>query len=272
MPFERELEAALEAARQASDLIRKDYDALVAIPNAPASISTATDRGSQEIILQYLQSVFPEDALCAEEATPTLAKARHAGPRTWIVDPIDGTRGFAMKNGEFSVMIGLVEQGKLAVGVVLEPVSGRVTYATRGGGCWLRTGDRGLKRCVVSKTADLNSSTLVQSHSRSPTDPSAAAKVMRPSRTIEVYSAGVKLAIVARGEADLYVNTYSNFSDWDICAGHLLVVEAGGKVTTLAGGEIQYCSANSAQQHGLLATNGSIHDSAVEALSHARIW
>src|SRR5262245_13869132 len=104
--FAKELQAALEAARKAGERILRDYESFVPIPNAPASISTETDRQSQEIILQHIHALFPDDALCAEEATPTLQNAKRTGPRVWIVDPIDGTRGFAMKNGEFSVMIG----------------------------------------------------------------------------------------------------------------------------------------------------------------------
>jgi 3'(2'), 5'-bisphosphate nucleotidase len=267
MQYERELQTALDAAHRAGSLIRRDYEAFVPIPNAPASITTETDRNAQETILQCLHTAFPDDALCAEEATETLKAARRTGSRIWIVDPIDGTRGFAMKNGEFSVMIGLVEHGELAVGVVLEPVSNRITYAAREGGCWVRTGAGAPIRCRVSAVADLDASALVQSHSKSPNEPSGPVRAIRPARVIEVYSAGVKLALVARGEAELYVNTYANFSDWDICAGHLLVTEAGGLATTLLGKLIRYCAPDHSQRGGLLATNGHVHDEAVRRLA-----
>ena len=266
MLFETELRVALEAAAKAAELIRVDYAAFVPIPDAPASISTETDRNSQEIILRHLQSVFPNDAYCAEEATPALHAAKKSGPRTWIVDPIDGTRGFAMKNGEFSVMIGLVADGILAIGVVLEPVQQRVTYASKDGGCWVIIQNGTAKRCRVSTVKDLGASALVQSHTKSPTEASTPVKTIRPAKVIEMYSAGVKLALVARGEAELYVNIYSNFHDWDICAGHLLVTEAGGKVTALNGTEIGYCSPGYWQRGGLLATNGHVHDGAVRLL------
>jgi 3'(2'), 5'-bisphosphate nucleotidase len=271
MSFDRELQTALEAAQKAGSLIRKDYDAFVAIPNAPASITTETDRNAQEIILQHLQSVFPDDALCAEENTATLQAARRSGPRTWIVDPIDGTRGFAMKNGEFSVMIGLVVEGILAVGVVLEPVPDRVTYATQAGGCWNRIGDSSASPCRVSSVSHLSESALVKSHSRSVEHVSLTVKAIGPARVIERYSAGVKLALVARGEAELYVNTYPRFHDWDICAGHILVTEAGGRVSTLSGDEIRYCTPGHFQTGGLLATNGVVHPDAVNALSVVKI-
>jgi 3'(2'), 5'-bisphosphate nucleotidase len=278
MTFEAELRSALEAASDAGELIRDDYVSFVAIPNAPASITTQTDRNAQEVILKYLQSAFPDDAFCAEEATETLQRCALSGKRIWIVDPIDGTRGFAKKNGEFSVMIGLLVNGTLesptpewvlAVGVVLEPAKERVTFARRGGGCWTRTGLNGPRQCRVSGVAKLSESLLIQSHSK-PGEISAPMKSLQPRRVIETYSAGVKLAMVARGEGELYVNTYPNFHDWDICAGHLLVTEAGGNVTALNGEGIRYCQPNNEQRGGLLATNGLVHGEAVKMLKGKR--
>ncbi len=265
MNFEAELCSALDAAAAAGSLISNDYASFVAIPNAPASITTQTDRNAQEVILKHLQSAFPDDAFCAEETTEALQRTRHSGIRTWIIDPIDGTRGFAIKNGEFSVMIGLVVDGELAVGVVLEPALQRVTFARRGGGCWTRTGVTDQRRCRVSELLNLSESALAQSHSRAG-EVSHPVRSLQPRRVIETYSAGVKLALVARGDAELYVNTYPNFHDWDICAGHLLVVEAGGNVTTLNGDPIRYCQPGFEQRSGLLATNGLVHDQAVKLL------
>jgi 3'(2'), 5'-bisphosphate nucleotidase len=270
MPFERELQIALEAAHTAGAAILSDYASFKAIDNAPADISTATDRRSQELILQRLHADFPDDALCAEEATPTVLTAASTGERIWVVDPIDGTRGFAMKNGEFSVMIGLIANGCLAVGVVLEPVQQRVTYATAGGGCWSRTGEAAAIRCRVSEQSNPRQAALVQSHTKSG-QPNRPVQAISPAKVVEMYSAGVKLALVARGEVDLYVNTYPNFHDWDICAGHLLVAEAGGTVTTLAGQQVVYCLPGHSQRGGLLATNGRIHEEVIRLLKSAKI-
>ena len=88
-------------------------------------------------------------------------------------------------------------------------------------------------------------------------------------RLLPAYSAGLKLAHVARGEADLYLNVYPNFNDWDICAGQVLVEEAGGKVCGLAGQEIHYGHGRGQQRDGLLATNGRVHEAALQALRQA---
>ena len=117
---DRELEVALEAVRLAGTHLVEAYARFRAIPNAPANITTDADRQSQEIILQHILANFPNDALCAEEATATLASRPHVGARLWIVDPIDGTRGFAQKNDEFSVMVGFV---RLPAGADLRPAT-----------------------------------------------------------------------------------------------------------------------------------------------------
>src|SRR5262245_19707313 len=111
MAHECELAAALDAAARAAAVILADYDRFAAMADAPASISTAADRASQDTILDVLAAQFPGDAFRGEETTRALGDLQNAGPRMWIIDPIDGTRGFAQKNGEFSVMIALVENG-----------------------------------------------------------------------------------------------------------------------------------------------------------------
>lgn len=266
MAYERELEVALAAAERAGRAVLEQYSRFVAIPDAPADISTEADRQAQELILRHVREAFPDDALCAEEVTATLQGAASTGSRLWVVDPIDGTRGFARKNGEFSIMVAFVSEGLPAVGVVLEPAKARRTYAVRGGGCWRRDGEEANPvACRVTDTRELRSAVLVQSRSRD-ASLSRPVQAIDPARVVETYSAGIKLALVARGEVDLYVNTYTAFHDWDICAGQLLVEEAGGQVTGLGGQTLQYGLPGAWQRHGLLASNRLLHDAALNAL------
>jgi 3'(2'), 5'-bisphosphate nucleotidase len=268
MSHERELEVALEACRLARRRILEEYVRFQPILDARADIKLQIDRESQEILLQHLDAAFPHDSFCAEEDTPTLSRAKGAGrnpQRVWVVDPIDGTRGFAQKTGEYSVMVGLIERDEVVLGVVLEPSRLRLTYATRGGGCWRQDeADDRAHRCHVSSVAQPQQATVTTSHS---TRRSRQMEALKPARILAVYSAGVKLALVARGEADLYLNTYPNFHDWDICAGHVLVEEAGGRVTTLRGDAVTYGrTAAASQRNGLLASNGAVHEAALAAL------
>lgn len=261
-----ELTAALEAAEQAGKLIRREYESFAAIPDAPASITTHVDRASQEVILRLLHERFPKDALCAEETTPALQGVSHRGRRVWVVDPIDGTRGFARKTGQFSVMIGLLVDAQPVLGVVLEPAIDRCTYAWLGGGCWTKVGDGTSVRCTVSPRKDTAGLVLTQSWAK-PGQPTRPVQALSPAGVIETYSGGVKMAVVARGEADVYANTYEKFYDWDVCAGHILVTEAGGRVTDLAGEPIVYQASDFGQTKGLLATNGRVHDAVVKKLA-----
>ena len=263
---ERELEVALEAVRLAGTHLVEAYARFQAIPNAPANITTDADRQSQEIILRHILLHFPDDALCAEEATPTLASRPHTGSRLWIVDPIDGTRGFAQKNGEFSVMIGFVQDGNIGVGVVAQPATQRLTYAAQGAGCWKADEGQAAVRCQVTCTADLAQATLTQSRSKD-AKKSRGARALAPAHIIESHSAGIKLALVARGEADIYLNTYDAFHDWDICAGHILVSEAGGAVTGIGGQELNYGLPEAWQRHGLIASNGLLQAEAIKRMA-----
>ncbi len=265
MAFDKELLVALEAAGKASKFIRAEYESFVAIPDAPVSISTHVDKASQDLILKLLHDAFPGDALCAEESIPGYDAIPKTGKRTWVVDPIDGTRGFAKKMGQFSVMIGLLVDGQPVVGVVAEPAQNRITYAQLGNGCYCAVSEETLTRCRVSRREPA-SFVLTQSWIKTGQS-SRPVEVLKPAKLMETYSGGVKLALVARGEADVYANTYETFYDWDICAGHILVTEAGGKVTDLAGNPIIYQAADFSQRKGLLATNGPSHAEVVKKLA-----
>jgi 3'(2'), 5'-bisphosphate nucleotidase len=231
---------------------------------ASSPVSEA-DIAVDKLLQERLSDVEPGVGWLSEESVDD--PARLAARFVWIVDPIDGTRGFARKNGEFSVMIGFVENSQIGVGVVAEPAVGRLTYAVRGFGCWRLDGDEKMPtRCQVTNVAELAQATLTQSRSRDPNRKSRWVEALKPARIVETYSAGIKLALVARGEADIYLNTYDAFHDWDICAGHILVEEAGGQVTGTGGQELRYGLPEAWQRNGLLATNGRLHAAALAVI------
>jgi 3'(2'), 5'-bisphosphate nucleotidase len=148
----------------------------------------------------------------------------------------------------------------------LKPVDWICTFASKGAGCWRFGGDnRERTPCYVGTAVELEAATLTQSRSKAAKNSPVVAK-LRPAKTLETYSAGLKLAQVASGEADVYANTYPAFNDWDVCAGHILVEEAGGKVTKLSGEPIQYGTEGFRQRGGLLASNGILHDRVIELL------
>ena len=266
--YTNELAAARKAAASALEYLHGAYEAFKPMKDAPATISTEADRTSQELIFASLADDFPNDALCGEETTANPSAYKPNAKRVWVIDPIDGTRGFVMKNGEFSVMVGLRVGNEVVVGVVAEPAFSRITYAAKGQGCWVQIGDAAPQRCSVNAVAKLADCTLVQSHAKK--GPTPHSQKIAPKKILETYSAGVKMAMVARGEADIYVNTYANFHDWDICAGDLLVTEAGGKTSQISGEPLIYgILPTYSQRGGLIADNGAIHPAAVGTLAPA---
>jgi 3'(2'), 5'-bisphosphate nucleotidase len=120
-------------------------------------------------------------------------------------------------------------------------------------------------RCQTTLHATLTAATLTKSRSRAGARPDVWVERLKPGRVVESYSAGIKLALVARGEADIYVNSYEAFRDWDICAGHILVTEAGGTVTGLKGESLEYGLPGAWQRQGLLATNGMLHSAVTKS-------
>lgn len=266
MKWEMELREALAIAGRAGDFIRAEYEAFVPIPDAPSHISTHADTGAQEMILTHLLAAFPGDGFCAEEST--ILKSAAVNPeRIWIIDPIDGTRGFARKNGEFSVMIGLTVRNIPVLGVVHEPIQHRTTYAVAGGGCFVRIGNAEPIPVWVSDCVSLAAARLTTSHLTPNKPPKPVIRKLSPGTIHQTYSAGVKLALVARGEADLYVNDYPEFNDWDICAGQILVTEAGGIVSEFDGGEVQYGRTGAKRCGGMIATNGKLHPETIAKLN-----
>lgn len=270
--YARELDLTLETIRRAGDEILRRYASFERIEDAPADVSTEADRASQELILDALHRAFPEDGLCAEEASERFETEAAGARRVWVVDPIDGTRGFARKNGEFSVMIALVADGEPVVGAVHEPAADRLTWAVAGEGCWVvrREGGEAVL-CAVSATAGAPR-VLAMSRSQGEEGERRLLEALDASRAIQTYSAGIKLAQVARSEADLYLGDYLTLRDWDVAAGHVLVTEAGGRVTNVDGEAIRYDgSGRSLRGRGIVASNGRVHAAALDAIAAGKV-
>ena len=124
--------ALAQSTKAATYITDEQVKAINSLPGVDRQIIT-TDIGK----LNLSVGIVHRGATNAATAAPVGgAAAAQQGQRLWVVDPIDGTRGFARKNGEFSLMVAFVDGGRIGVGVVLEPAQERLTYATAGGGCW----------------------------------------------------------------------------------------------------------------------------------------
>jgi len=220
MAFERELLASLGAAREAGEILRRHFEAGTrAWEKSEGDPVTLADLEADAAIGARLAAAFPDDAILSEESSDD--GARLASPRVWIVDPMDGTREFTRRIPEFAVSIALALNGEPIVGVVHNPIAKVTVWATRGGGTF-RDGER----VRVSRCARLRDSVAVVSRSESERNELARYADwfagVRPMGSI-----AWKLACIASGDGDINFSVAPK-NEWDVCAGDLLVREAGG--------------------------------------------
>ncbi len=232
MSFELELEVCLAAAREAAGILREHYAREIKSWEKSADNPvTAADLASDRAIARQLRAAFPGDALLSEETVADPARTQN--PRAWIVDPMDGTKEFIQRIPEFGVSIALCERGEPVVGVISNPVQDVTLWATRGGGCF-----RDGARVEVSRCAELSAAVVIASRteiSRNQFDPYAGwFKEIRP-----VGSIAWKLACIASGDGDLNISVAPK-NEWDVCAGDLLVREAGGAYLAFDGTPRRY--------------------------------
>jgi 3'(2'), 5'-bisphosphate nucleotidase len=265
-----ELQLAITLARHAGKRILEHYITefetvqKLAVDNHYEPVTLA-DKDASRIIVEGIEAQFPSDAVLSEEETDDLGR-RLAARRVWIIDPMDGTAGFVKRDGDFCVQIGLTNAGVPVLGVVFLPVQETLMYAVKGGGCFMAVGEGETTRVTVSEQTMLSEMTLAASRNhRSP----------KMGRIIEHFgfpkivsrgSVGLKVALIANRTCDIYIHPSPRTKLWDSCAPQIILEEAGGRFTDLFGGEIVYDSPQLSNLNGLLATNGVVHEAAVEKL------
>jgi myo-inositol-1(or 4)-monophosphatase len=245
MPYEHELEVALEAARAAGAILHRYYS--VGTEHWEKSHDnpvTHADLESDRAIAERLRRAFPNDGLLSEETVDDSSRLRRE--RVWIVDPMDGTKEFTRKIPEFGVSIALVEAGEPVVGVILNPAADATVWAARGLGSF-----RDGRKVSVSKVARLEDAVVIASRteiSRSQFAPYEGwFRELRP-----VGSIAWKLACIASGEGDLNVSVAPK-NEWDVCAGDILVREAGGIYVDFDGATRVYNQARTLIDAGMAA-------------------
>jgi 3'(2'), 5'-bisphosphate nucleotidase len=235
--------AAVEAvAEQAAVLVLEVYATDFAVlGKADASPVTLADERAEACIVAALKRLTPGVPVVAEEAV-SRGEVPDAGRCFWLVDPLDGTREFVSRNGEFTVNIALIEDGRPVLGVVQVPVQRRRYAGLVGQGAWLAdaTGRRAIRSRAWPQQGE-----LVVASSRSHGDEAAMAAWLATAglagRALRHVAAGssLKFGLVASGDADLYPRL-GRTMEWDTAAGHAVLRAAGGEVFTLAGTPLSY--------------------------------
>jgi 3'(2'), 5'-bisphosphate nucleotidase len=259
-----ELDVAVRLAQAAGSAIMGYYHTGITVHyKARHEPVTAADGVADEIIADGLRAAFPADGLLTEESDDDVSRLKKE--RVWIVDPLDGTTEFINETGEFSVQIALTWHGTPILGVIYEPVTERLSYAVQGQGAYEVHEGRTLP-VRVSTEARLARMCMVASRSHYSPFVERAREVLGIEAVDRLGSVGLKVGLLARGECDLYLAT-TMVKEWDLCAPHALLVEAGGVLTTLAGEPLVYNKADVVERRGLIGSNGLNHERIVEALA-----
>lgn len=253
------LSTTIEIAQEAAALAMSGFRIGTRIDKKGAiDLVTEYDVAAEKLIRARLEAAFPGQRVVGEEL-----EDHGEGDAVWYVDPIDGTTNFAHGHPFFCTAIALFAEGQVQVGVVAAPALGIVWASERGKGA-----TRNGVACSVSSTASLGDALCATGfpYDRWTTDDDnlrehrAFLKCIRGIR--RCGSAAIDLCLVAEGTYDLYWEQRLN--PWDMCAGALMVEEAGGKLSDYHGGPADPRTGQ------LVASNGPLHESALTVLGEAR--
>jgi 3'(2'), 5'-bisphosphate nucleotidase len=268
--LEKELETAIALARTASKRILEFYafeiiaEEKFGVDNLSEPVTIA-DRTASKIIVEGLAEIFPDDAILSEEETDDI-ETRVSGKRVWMIDPIDGTWGFINKDGDFGVQIGLTDGGEAVLGVVFLPFHDELFYAVKGKGTFLVENGGELKRLQVSDKTDFSQMTLAVSRNHLSPKMARVSKDLHIGKVVHRGSVGLKVGLIARQTADLYIHLSPRTKYWDSCAPQIILEEAGGKMTDLFGAPLRYDLTDVQNHNGILASNGAAHDETINLI------
>jgi 3'(2'), 5'-bisphosphate nucleotidase len=253
------MEELLRIADGAAAIIRRHYaskiDVEYKIGDDPV---TAADKEANAFICDALERAFPGVPIVAEESDPRTFDVRRDAAECFFVDPLDGTRDFVAKNGEFAVMIGLAKNGRAALGVVNAPDWGR-TFAGEVGGRAFEIARDGSRRDIhTSNVERLADARCLVSRSRSTDETFALLAKLGVTKVNKLGSAGLKAAVVACGEADVWLQPGATGGGklWDACGPEAITRAAGGVFS-----EIDYAAGPLELGAILVASTQKLYDS-----------
>jgi 3'(2'), 5'-bisphosphate nucleotidase len=230
--------ALITLAHAAGDAImaiyQHDFGVSYKSDNSPL---TAADEAAHEIIVAGLANLTPDIPVLSEESPASVMTARHSWLRYWLVDPLDGTKEFVARNGEFTVNIALIEAGKPVWGLVYAPELAKLWYGGHGYGAHCI--EQGERRTITTQPHQAGEPwrVLGSRHHCSP----ATLDYLTPFGAIEFIAMGssLKFCLIAEGRADLYPRLAPT-CEWDTAAAQAVLEGAGGTVTQLDGSSLSY--------------------------------
>ncbi len=257
--FQRELTAAEEAARRAGEVLLHHYRAAQGPSvetKADGSPVSQADLAANAAIETTIRGAFPDDAWLSEESADD--SARLTARRVWIIDPLDGTRGFLARTDDFAVHVALAIEGLPTVAVVYHPVQDTLYRAVLGQGAF-REGRDGVQRLRTSQRTRIEEFRIGISRHLAP--PALLAWLAREGLEAGVLRSGasIKYTALARGDLDAVVTATFGEKEWDSCAPELIIHEAGGRVSDADGARLRYNQPDVGRPRGVVSSNGACH-------------
>ena len=269
LKLDREMQVATELARAAGAILLAHYHGPFQVEQKINALQemeevTAADREANDLIVRRLALEFPDDGILAEESKDT--ERRLEKDRVWLIDPMDGTKNFIQRDGDFAVQIGLAVNGESVLGLVYQPARDILYRALRGAGSWIES--KGQKAGRMSVSARTKAHDMVLASSRSHRSPRMERVVSTFGFKNEVRrgSVGVKIGLITEQQADLYLHLSPSTKQWDTCAPQIILEEAGGRLTDLFGQPLRYNGVRIDNRNGIVATNGAAHEMVITNL------
>lgn len=243
------LETAKQLARDAGQIILRVYEKDFSVDyKEDDSPVTEADRKANDLIVNSLHEKYPECAILSEESQSDYDRLKNDW--CFIIDPLDGTKEFIKKNGEFTVNIALAFRGKPVLGIIGIPVAGELYYAVREMGAFYEKESNAVKIRVSDRTSDIR---LMASRSHKSDKLQA---LIEKNNIRNVYTAGsaIKGCLIARGEAEVYYR-FGYTMEWDTAAMQCIVEEAGGILRQMDDSEMTYNRVNNLNEKGFYIIN-----------------
>lgn len=224
---------------------------------------TQADLTSNEIIVSGLEK-FGYGVL-SEELTDN--DLRLSKKRVWIIDPLDGTKDFVQKTDDFTIMIGLVEEGAPVLGVIYRPAKDELYYAVKNSGAFLQVGEKEPQRICVSRKSDIREARMLSSRFHESESENGMIRDLG-IREKDICGSSIKACMIARGGAEINFNSVPKTWEWDVCASDIILHEAGGKMTDTRGQGFVYNKKDPRNNYGYVASNGLLHGSVIGYLKN----
>lgn len=233
------IQEIIRIAREAGEVILKHYYQGTEVDQkSDASPLTIADLESNAFICRELATLTSDIPIISEESIPESYDLRKSWDTFWLVDPLDGTKEFVKKTGEFTVNIGLISGGVPVLGVIHVPVLGQTYFAADGHAGWESYGENPERKTLQVRELNMTSIDIVASRDHAGPQVKALADQL-PQAGFKSMGSSLKFCLVAAGEADVYLRDVPTM-EWDTAAAHAILRAAGGEIYTLDGNVLTY--------------------------------